>query len=347
MSLYDFRTKPESQWTYYVVDHLPTAANIFRYDTPEEAIACYKLLDPSLQSAIGSSIGGVHEIDLIHRRSHNTPVYLKDSEQIEPGLWRGSPEARDALVHILDKLNVTHELNSQIFGGHLPSVLVDLDRNLDKTIDRYYESSILFPDRPRQYTSTIKEVYAQGHGWVKTDAFLRMLQNGIPRDQRGNLPDYYVNRLSVRYMDMKTGYFGQADVSPREYTLLCEKTEQLLAPDRLAQDLYDFLSGHSPDAHVLGRGSISHSASDFRSMIKAGRLGEFQKEISQVLARSGDSEDTRQQARQLYSRIMALTPKEFQRQPSLTSKIKQAKKVSSQQQDQKPKVHAREEEHSY
>lgn len=347
MSLHDFRTKPESQWTYYVIDHLPTADNIFRYDTPEAAIACYKLLDPSLHSAIGSSIGGVHEIDLIHRRSNNTPVYLKDSERIEPGLWRDSPEARDALAYMLDELNVTHELNSQIFGGHLPSVLVDLDRNPDKTIDRYYENSILFSDRPRQYTSAVAEVYAQNHGWVKTDAFLRMLQNGIPQDQKGNLPDYYVNRLSVRYMDMETGYFGQADVSPREYILLCEKTEQLLAPDKLARDLYDFLSDHSPEAQVLRSGSISHSASDFQRLIEAGRLGAFQKEISQMLAMRDINDDTRQKARQLYSRIMALTPRDFQRHPSLTSKIAQAEKTSSQPQSHKPKERDREEEHSF
>lgn len=347
MSLHDFRTKPESQWTYYVIDHLPTADNIFRYDTPEAAIACYKLLDPSLHSAIGSSIGGVHEIDLIHRRSNNKPVYLKDSERIEPGLWRDSPEARDALAYMLDELNVTHELNSQIFGGHLPSVLVDLDRNPDKTIDRYYENSILFSDRPRQYTSAVAEVYAQNHGWVKTDAFLRMLQNGIPRDQKGNLPDYYVNRLSVRYLDMETGYFGQADVSPREYILLCEKTEQLLAPDRLARDLHDFISDHSSDAHLQRKGSISLSASDFQSLIEAGRLGAFQKEVSQVLARRDINDDTRKRARQLYSRIMALTPREFQRHPSLTSKIAQAEKTSSQQQSHKPKARVREEEHSF
>lgn len=341
MSLHDNRTKPDTQWTYYVVDHRPTMGNIYRYDTPEEAIQCYRALPPDLQSAIGSSIGGVHELDLIHRRSNNTPVFLKDASRIEPGLWRESQEAQAALDFMLSELHVEHELNSQIFGGHLPSVIVDLDRHQDDTIDNYFQNSILFPDKPREYRSAIVEVFSQGHGWVKTDAFLGMLKNSVSRDQTGNIPDYYVNRLSVRYLDLKTGYSVQADLSPREYTLLREKTEQLLSPSRLACDLYALFSEHIPDAPALQKGPRTAVISAFEEQIAAGRLRGFQKDVSQILTTKGIDEDTRQQAFNLYGRIMALTPREFLRD-ALSQRIAQAEKESSRQQKPMPETHDRE-----
>ena len=67
MANYDYRTKPDTEWTFFVVDHLPTMSNFYWYDTAKEAIEKYASLPANQRSAIGSSLGDKHVIDHIHR----------------------------------------------------------------------------------------------------------------------------------------------------------------------------------------------------------------------------------------------------------------------------------------
>lgn len=323
MSLHDFRKRPASQWTYYVVDHLPTMANTYRYDTPEEAIAQYRALDPSLHSAIGASIGGIHELDLIHRKSGNTPVFLTAADYIETSLWRESPEVQDAIAQIISELNVQHELNGDLFGVHLPSVIIDLARGNDRVPDSYFHNSILYPDIPKEYRSAIAEVFSMGNGWKDTDSFARLL-----RKSRSQSKDCFVERLSVRYINLDTGYSGEVDMSPTQYLLLREKTEQMLEPHRLAKDLYAFCLSAEQELPCM-KGLNAQSCLDQISQdIAAYQLKDYRTVLRHILQDTDITPDTRQQAMSLFSRMQALTPKAFRRQ-DLAAKINSAEKVSA------------------
>jgi hypothetical protein len=107
-------------WTYYVVDHLPTMANIHRFNTVYEAIQCYRALDPHLRSSIGSSIGGVHELDLIHRCSNDTPVLVTAYAKVETPLWRESKELQQAIDQMIAELGIQYERNNTLFERFRP-----------------------------------------------------------------------------------------------------------------------------------------------------------------------------------------------------------------------------------
>lgn len=334
MSLYDFRTKPASQWTYYVIDDLFTMSNIYRFDTPEEAIQQYQTLDPGLRSAIGSSKDGTHELDHIQRRGNNTPVYVTDADRIKTSLWRESAEVQAAIDQMLSSLDVQHQLSSTLFGQQAYSVIVPLSRGQAKEADSYFHSSILYPDNPRAYRSAINEVFVMGKGWQTQNAVLSALED---RSSHGVAPDLYVERLNIRYLDLHSGYSGQADISPKDYELLRDKTEAFLTPEKLAEDLHALFSELVPDLPGAQRKPQAQSLSLLQTQIQSGYLGDFRKALECIIRDPGTAPDARLRAQSLHGRVMALIPGDIRRQ--LAAAKKEEPNVQPQHQ-QKPTVSA-------
>lgn len=315
MSIHDFRRKDANQWTYYVVDHLPTMANIYRFDTPDEAIACYKGLDPGLRSAIGSSFGGVHELDHIHRCANGLSVLVTSADSIETPLWRDSPEIQNAIDRMISALSVQHERNSTIFGPQSPSVIIELERYADRPMDSYFCHSILFPALPNQYLSAIDEVFVMGHGWLNPKAFHRLLQDSRSGRNGEGQKDLFVERLSVRYLDTQSGYSGTAEISPQQYGLLLKRSQHLLCPEVLAADLdmlFSALDDQYPDYQPM---PSEERLLSFREALAKGRVYDIQNTLSRLRDNSKLPAALRSNAGSLQNRLLALTPLEFRRLP--------------------------------
>ena len=311
MSLIDHRTKPRDLWTYYVVDHLPTMANIYRFDTPEEAIACYQNLDPSLRSAIGSSLGGIHEMDHMHRCGNNIPVLVTAADHIRNPLWRESAEIQCAIDQMLATLHVQNQRSYALFGKNSPSVIIDLERYTGPKLDSYFSHSILLPDQPGQYHSSMTEAFVPGHGWLSHDAFFHLLQSSLPGCD-GVPKDIFLDRLNIRYLYTRSGYIGEADISPMQFSLLQARTEHLLSPTVLRTDIGALLSDYYPGS--MAKDSL------LSDNITA---GDYRKLLRDLLEDPDLPCDMRTAAEELQHRILALLPSDMRQLP-LETKITQA-----------------------
>lgn len=323
--LHDNRTKPHDQWTYYVVDDLPTMANLYRYDTVEEAIEKYQSLPASSVSAIGSSIYNAREIDHIHRCDGKN-VLVTDCDHMQP--WVGNAEIQASIDKMIAFLNVQHQF-SNIFRPRYPSVIVDLERYSGNEMDYYFDDKLLRPEDPRSHVSCVKEVYAEGEGWMPRDAFLKMLDNSRPGRPGEPAKNIFVDQLNIDYIDA-SGRCGQADINPRNFNLLMQKTLREISPDKLAEDLYQFavdLDFYDALDQAYLKGEELHR---MKRDIDAGHIGTYVKFLSDALKNGIPSEADRKRALALLSRLTVLTPKEF-RKSALSAMIHHAEHKTSSQ----------------
>ena len=223
MSMYDFRTKPDTEWTYYVVDHLPTMTNLYRYDTVEEAIKKYNEIPSNMRSAIGSSLQNHYEIDHVHRIDDQT-VLVTDIERTGNAIWRDSEEIQNAVALMKRELKVCYELNSDIFLKGTPVAIPLSDPS--HSLSSYFNNKRLDPKISDRPLSGINEVHSSEHGWIKAVNFLDILRNR-EWTREGGYPVHFVNQINIRYVD-KYGYRGQADVTPQEFIKLKEMYEKSL-----------------------------------------------------------------------------------------------------------------------
>lgn len=326
--LYDNRTKPNSQWTYYVVDDLPKMSNIYRYDTVEEAIAKYKSLPDHLLSAIGSSIDGRSEIDHIQRRD-GTSVLVMDSERTSNPIWRDSPEIQESIDKMVAYLNVYRQL-SNMFGFNYPSVAVELERYSSKDLENYFGNKILRPEKPGVLLSAVKEVCVEGEGWLKLNDFLSKLDQARPGRPGDPVKTLFVDQLNIDYID-ETGRCGQADISPRNFVLLQKKTEFELSPEKLTEELYQLAENLGPYEARDYKDTKDAEMEHMRQEIAAGRINPYVKFLSASLSEGFASEEDHKKALSLMARLTVLTPSEF-RKPALLTMIQQAEHKAANQQ---------------
>ena len=314
MSTYDYRTKPKDLWTYYVIDHLPSMANIYRFDSMEEAIACYRAIDPALRSAIGSSFGGFHEMDHIHRCGNDIPVLVTASDHIKNPLWRDSVEIQNAIDYMIAALGVTCQRSHGLFGNQIPSTIIALERHQQPCLDRYFRHSILLPSVPGQYNSSITEAYVMGHGWLTSDAFFRLLRDSLPG--RDGVPkDVFLERLNVRYLDTHNGYIGEADISPAQFVLLRQRTERLLSPDVIKADIGALLSMY-----------CENDLGDKQPLSDNMTAGDYRRLLRDILHDPTLSSDMRSSVEALHHRVLALLPQEL-RTEDLSKRIRIASDI--------------------
>ena len=332
--LYDNRTKPNSQWTYYVVDDLPKMSNIYRYDTVEEAIEKYKSLPEHLLSAIGSSIDGRAEIDHIQRRD-GTSVLVMDCERTRNPIWRDSPEIQDSIDKMVAYLNVHRQL-SNMFGPKYPSVAVELERYSSKDLENYFGNKILRPEKSGVLLSAVKEVCVEGEGWLNLNDFLKQLDQARPGRPGDPVKSLFVDQLYIDYID-ETGRCGQADISPRNFVLLQKKTEQELSPEKLSEELYQFAADLDVYEAQDQENTRDAEMKQIQKNIASGHIGPYVKFLSAALSEEFASEEDHKKALSLMSRFTVLTPPEF-RKPALLTMIQQAEhKATSQQRNSSPR----------
>lgn len=316
--LHDKRTKPESEWTYYVVDNVPRMSNIYRYDTLQEAIDKYKSLPNDAIKAIGSSIDGRHEIDHIHCRSGQN-VLVMDCANLDP--WKSSQESIDAIDMMIAQLNVQHQL-SGMFGREYPSVVVELERYKDPNLENYFHNKLLRPADPKSLLSAINEVYVEGAGWLSMDVFMVRLYNSRPKAMGEGAESNFVTRLNIDYID-DHGRTGQADLSTKDFVRLKEKTEREITPVKLAGDLYAFAEDldfyDAMDQADTKEKELLHIEKD----IESGSVYAYTKFLTESLEEGLPSDAQHKEALSLLSRLTVLTPDQF-RKPALVAMIRGA-----------------------
>lgn len=328
MGLTDNRTKPEDQWTYYVVDHLPSMANVYRYDTVEEAIEKYKSLPETLKSAIGSSIDGNYEIDHIHRCDGRN-VLVMDSTDLYP--WQASPvsaEVQESIDKMIAYLNVQHQY-CHIFGKMHPSAITDLERYSNPELENYFTDKLLRPEEPKYLLSSVSEVCVESKGWMPLSAFLEHLDNTKPSRPGEGAKHVFVDRLNIEYID-EAGRCGQADISPKNFALLLDKTARETYPAKLSEDLYQFAQDVDPYEGQDQAGNKEEELAVMKKDIASSTLAPYIKFLSEGLSEGYASEDDRKRALSLLSRLTVLTPKEFRKRP-LSAMIHRAERKASEQ----------------
>ena len=223
MPTHDLRTKPNTEWTFYVVDHLPTMANLYRYDTVGEAIDKFNELAPNQRSAIGSSIEDKHEIDHIHRIDGRA-VLVTDIDRIQNPLWRNSKSIASAVDAMKREFKITYELSTNIFFNGVSVAIPISDSRFPN--EKYFNDKKLNPVIWSKPLSGINEVFVDGDGWVKGEDFLQKLNNR-KWTREGGYPVPFVNQLNIRYVD-NNGYYGQADITPQDFIQLKSSYEKSL-----------------------------------------------------------------------------------------------------------------------
>lgn len=219
MAQYDYRTKPATEWTYYVVDHLPTMSNIFRYDTIEEAMGKYMSISPEKRSAIGSSIDVCHELDLLHK-IYGKSVLLTDIYHVKSPLWRDSEEMQLSSQKMIQQLGVEYMLTSDLFGRH-GSVAIPLPSEI-RANNYFADKRLSVPEGEKPFRA-INEVFTTKTGWIDINSFLAQLSN-CALDMKKGRETLFVERLNIRYID-KTGCMGDADISPADFLALKRNLE--------------------------------------------------------------------------------------------------------------------------
>lgn len=227
MEHYDYRTKPSSQWTFYVVDDLSSAGNIFYVDTIEQAIQMYNEFSADKHSAIGGSLEERYSLDFIQRFCDKS-VFISDCERMSNVRWQ-DPEIQEAINKAISELHVTHELSGRVFGSRFPSVGIPLRRGNEIKLNSYFSDKILCsqPINTPRILSSIREVHMEGVGWVGLKDFLDRLNRYKPRVNGVGTRLFAVDKINAFYIN-ENGYTGQVDVSPEQFCLLKEKTEPIL-----------------------------------------------------------------------------------------------------------------------
>ena len=335
MAVFDQRTKPSNEWTYYVVDDLPTMKNLYRYDTVEQAIDKFKEIPDNLSPALGSSIQDRYEIDHIHRRLDCPPVLIRDCDHPNcTPIWRESKELQNAIDQMIAYLNVQYELNSTIFGLNYPSVAVELERYANTLQDTYFTTKLLCPDDPQKPLSCISEVFVEGQGWMTLEPFLHQLDNNRLQYPGDHIRDIQVGRLNIKYLS-EFGEYGEADISTRQFEILRDRTQFLLNPEQLATDLDSFCADFDPYEYQDQVTDRADHVAQLKDQLSAGSsLYDFRKYLSDIVEENEAPLDILNRAKSLHARLSVLTPKEFrqlERRKSLSVQMKYASRTTKQQ----------------
>lgn len=211
--------------TFYVFDNLrfgapgmPSSGNIYRYPTLDEAIHHYQHLPEKWTSAIGCSIGGIYEIDLVHKVNEEH-VRVNDFYHLDK--FKDREDVHAAMTKLETDLPIKYQYLSGLFPSS--SVLCPLE----PANYRYHEvdTMMLAPSKgAKSVLSAINELYVDGRGWMSRDDFYETYGHS----------NYFldptrpvVERINVNYREKGKPYLNQRDVSPVCFAQMFEAAKAL------------------------------------------------------------------------------------------------------------------------
>lgn len=246
--------------SFYVIDNLryrqdQTAScfKITRFDKLEDAVQAYCAMPKEYTSAIGGSLSGgkfgVGEMDFVHRKNGDD-VLVNDFRFSER--W-DHPLVNEAVQNLISAMHIEYESDCRMFGDK--TVLVPLRQPADDHLDSYFMDKYLRPKdgaeqevarkwgSPEMYSashpmhsehllSAINEVFVEGQGWMKGQAFLEELHS---IDEYSSPERLKVCRININYVDMNDRW-GQGDLNPHQFALLKKQTVERTAQHPLLDD---------------------------------------------------------------------------------------------------------------
>ena len=202
---------------FYVFDNLrhsqdQAGGNVHRFDSLDDAVACYEKMPKEWTTALGGSRSDLSELDLVQRRQGVSTLVTDFSNFPE---WKSDPQVQQAIGMLVDRLGIGVMVDRTILKS---SVLIPLEEQNPEN-DRYLADKKLRLRAPSSPASAINEAFVQGEGWVS----LQKLSE-LSRDFGYFNPVCpLVTQLNVAY-EAEDGRIGQMDVTPREYSHLTERT---------------------------------------------------------------------------------------------------------------------------
>ena len=201
---------------FFVFDNLRCSqdgegGNVYRFDTLDEAVACYERMPQEWTTALGGSRNDLSELDLVQRRQGVNTLVTDFNNFPE---WKNDPQVQQAIGALMDKLGIGIMADRSIMEG---PIMIPIDAQ-DPAEDRYLADKKLRLRDSASLTSAINEAFVQGEGWVSSQKL-----SELSRDFGYHNPNCpFVTQLNVAY-EARDGHAGQMDITPREYAFLVER----------------------------------------------------------------------------------------------------------------------------
>lgn len=327
----DFRTKPDTELTYYVASQIKGSFNMNRYDTLDEAIEKYKE-EFNLANkfcAIGISKNKYSEIDIIHK-NNDSSVLVTDYLQLVT--MKNDREIRAVVAQAVDKLNIQWELNRDIFNNSIFSSLciprVSEKQNLlhNENVDVLS----LDPERIDNSITAVEKMYADGK-WQPTFEVMTLCRDG---------KHPFIESLKIKVEDSLTGDKGKINVSPHDYLQMADNyvlsnqkcfsnSTIAKAIDKLAGKLNDFFYDYDPYEYKdqLPAGGELEVIENIAKDLQNGNCRPYVEQLNSIIAEGNILSDVMFQANELLNRLMKIVP-EKDKEFVLNKKIEAASRSS-------------------
>ena len=187
-------------------DHMKSA--VYRFDYLNDAITKYNELPAHWTTALGLSLDGTCEVDIVHRIEGENAL-VNDYKNLDK--FKNNPIALQAINETINKMNIQYEMFFEIHPN--TSILSPIPRV--SSDNSYFNNKLLNTKR-----SEINEVYVEGKGWLNFKDFCDLNKEG----------SYYnphhpkVSFININYIEESTGYTGQGDLLPSQFLEMKQRT---------------------------------------------------------------------------------------------------------------------------
>ena len=329
----DYRTKPESELTFYTISQPEGIFNIARYDTLEEAINKFnEVKDLTSFAGIGISKYGRSELDIIHKKDD---LYVLVTDYTRSDTFKCDREVREAVKNAIGKLGIVWEYNSTIFNSSVfsslcvPCVVGNENILHNESVDNLS----LDPEILNKTASSIERMYiSDKEEWLPLLEVMSLCRDGEhPK----------IESIEVKVEDIHTKEKGTITVSPQDYILMADNYllshvkgfplyETELAFDKLAGDLNDFMFDFDSYEYNdnLPAGGELEAIEDIAKDLKNGNVQPIIDQLSSIIEEGEIEANQLFQANELISRLKKIEP-EHTAKRDLEDKIKNAEVYSS------------------
>lgn len=323
MDAFDYRTKDESQVSFFVFEDLRFAQNggrgpsVYRYDDLESAMAKYREVPEYMTPALGMHLSERSELDLI-QRWEGEHVLVTDFRNFSH--WRTNDEVLHAVDHLCESLNIQWQMDGRCLAGHA-TILIPFERGVEHIPDRVFLSKNLRPRQPQVWgakpdpTSAINEAYVEGEGWMKYEKF-RERAEAFGYNSPHCLK---VKQFNVNYVD-NTGHTGQVDVYPLDMQILQERYKLHHGNEYAVKTAMEHIAENVAELVVVPGPDRERYVEQLKADFAQGKVTSAV-EALEAMRDHGDTDRNRSRARALLARVHSVAGA---RQPSLETRMSDA-----------------------
>lgn len=215
MTTHDYRADSDMTMSlsFYVFDNLRSqqdreGGHVYRYDTPPEASALYQFIrteHPNWMVALGASINGTSEIDLV-QRINGADCLINDYKQLDT--WKDNPDVLRAIQETATRLKIDWQMDRSI----LDSPILIPYASSEQPLNPYMEDRSLRPSNPNKPVTAIQEAFVEGEGWLSPNELRRASKTYEQEHHR--CPK--VSKVNVAYKTAH-GRGGYVDITPSDF----------------------------------------------------------------------------------------------------------------------------------